>query len=191
MTTRVIHPTGVKLEPAVKMKLKRLSQLKHRTMHWLMKEAITRYVEHEEKVERLKQETLARWEQEAMRNKVVDNESVMAWLDTWGTEHETGRPSCEKIIWLDSAVDDVVRLQEFVAANNPKAAKKAAQTVKKAVQKLKEFPNIGRPVSDLPDYRDLFIRFGAAGYVMRYRIYQGDVYVLHVRHYRESRFRNE
>ena len=96
MATHAIHPTGVKLEPTIKTKLKGLSKLKHRTMHWLMKEAITQYVEHEEEAEKLKQDTLARWEQEAMRNKVVNNGSVMAWLDTWGTDHETGRPPCEE-----------------------------------------------------------------------------------------------
>lgn len=96
-----------------------------------------------------------------------------------------------KIIWLDSAVDDLVRLREFVASNNPSAAKKAAETIKQAVAKLEELPSAGKPVVDLPEYRDLFIRFGAAGYVMRYRVYQGDVYLIHVRHYREAGFRSE
>ena|SRR3989338_119479 len=96
-----------------------------------------------------------------------------------------------RIIWLDSAVDDIVRLREFVAANNQKSAKKAAQALKKAAQKLEGLPNTGKPVADLPDYRDLFIRFGAAGYVMRYRVYQDDVYIVHIRHYRESGFKSE
>lgn len=96
MSTTHIQPTGVKLEPAVKTRLKNLSKLKHRTMHWLMKEAIKQYVEHEEEAERIKQETVMRWEQEAERSKIVSNDSVIEWLDTWGTDNETGRPSCEK-----------------------------------------------------------------------------------------------
>ena len=96
MTTHAIHPTGVKLESNIKTRLKKLSKLKHRTIHWLMKEAIEQYIEHEEEAEKLKQETLTRWEQEAMRNRTVDNKDVMAWLDSWGTDHETGRPPCEK-----------------------------------------------------------------------------------------------
>lgn len=95
MSAQTINPTGVKLEPSIKIRLEKLSKLKHHTMHWLMKEAIVQYLEQEETAERLKKETLARWEQEAMCNKFVDNESVMAWLDTWGTDHETERPSCE------------------------------------------------------------------------------------------------
>jgi len=93
MTAAAIHPTGVKLEPRIKSRLKKLGKLKDRTMHWLMKEAILQYVEHEEQAENLKQETLTRWK-EVEQNRVVDNEAMMAWLDTWGTDKETGRPSC-------------------------------------------------------------------------------------------------
>ena len=93
-----------------------------------------------------------------------------------------------QIIWLNSAVDDIVKLREFVAAHNPKAAEKAAKTIKEATIKLEETPNIGKPIADLPNYRDLYIRFGAAGYVMRYRVHQNNVYIVHIRHYRESGF---
>ncbi|MCK4609296.1 MAG: CopG family transcriptional regulator [Gammaproteobacteria bacterium] len=96
MTTHAIHPTGVKLEATIKARLQKLGKIKHRTIHWLMKEAISNYVEHEEKAEALKQETLDRWHNEAEQNKVVSNESVMDWLDTWGTDNETGRPPCKK-----------------------------------------------------------------------------------------------
>ncbi|MCK4870989.1 MAG: type II toxin-antitoxin system RelE/ParE family toxin [Gammaproteobacteria bacterium] len=93
-----------------------------------------------------------------------------------------------KLIWLDSVVNDIVRLREFIEQHNPLAAKKAALAIKDAANKFIELPSIGKPVMDLPDYRDLNIRFGAAGYVMRYRIYQNDVYVVHIRHYRELGF---
>lgn len=95
MARNAICPTGVKLEAAMKLRLEKLSALKDRSVHWLMKEAILRYVENEEQAFELKQETLNRW-QEIEQNRVISNESVMAWLDTWGTDHETERPSCEK-----------------------------------------------------------------------------------------------
>jgi len=94
--TDSIKPTGIKLDPAAKSRLRKLSELKCRTMHWLMKEAVLRYIAQEEQAEKLKQETLTRWHQEAEQNRVVNNRSVMAWLDTWGTDHETERPPCEK-----------------------------------------------------------------------------------------------
>ena len=54
MRARATHPTGVKLEPAVKSRLEELGKLKQRSMHWLMKEAISQYLEHEEATEKLK-----------------------------------------------------------------------------------------------------------------------------------------
>lgn len=94
MATKNIHPTGVKLESSIKLRLHKLGESKQRSIHWLMKEAINQYLEHEEHAEKLKQDTLARW-QEAEQNKVVSNESVMAWLETWGTDTEIERPKCK------------------------------------------------------------------------------------------------
>lgn len=94
-----------------------------------------------------------------------------------------------EIIWLDSAVNDVVRLKQFIAKENPDAAKKAAQAIKSATQQLIETPSIGKPVTDLPQYRDLFTRFGAGGYIIRYRIHMETIYISHIRHYREIDFK--
>lgn len=92
MKTRAASPMTVKLELSLRNRLKNLSDLKQRTIHWLMKKAIIEYIEHEEQTEKLKQETLDRWKQEAECNKLINNEDVMTWLDAWGTDHETGRP---------------------------------------------------------------------------------------------------
>jgi len=93
-----------------------------------------------------------------------------------------------EIVWLNSAVNDVVRLRDFIAANNSEAAQKAAQILKKSALLLAAAPDIGKPVTDLIGYRDLAIKFGAAGYVMRYKIYENDIYIVHLRHYRELKF---
>jgi toxin ParE1/3/4 len=93
-----------------------------------------------------------------------------------------------EIVWLESAVNDVVRLRDFIAKENPNAAKKAAEAIKEAVQRLIEMPSIGKPVKDLPLYGDLLTRFGAGGYAMRYRAYSEAIYIVHVRHYREVDF---
>lgn len=95
-----------------------------------------------------------------------------------------------EIVWLDSAVNDVVRLREFIAKENPNAAKKAAEAIKEAAQRLIESPLIGKPIKDLPQYRDLLARFGAGGYVLRYRIHAEIIYIVHIRHYREVDFRS-
>lgn len=93
-----------------------------------------------------------------------------------------------RIIWVDSAVNDVVRLREFIGKENPIAAKKAAEAIKEAASRLIETPSIGKPVKNLPQYRDLYTRFGAAGYVVRYRVQEETIYIVHIRHYREKEY---
>jgi predicted transcriptional regulator len=95
MKTHVTCPTGVKLESTIKLRLEKLGKLKNRTVHWLMKEAISSYIEREEKAEKLKQETISRW-REAELQEVVSNKAVVKWLDTWGANNEKGRPVCGK-----------------------------------------------------------------------------------------------
>jgi predicted transcriptional regulator len=87
---------AVKLDPEMKERLLRLAAAKRRSPHWIMKEALREYTEKEELAENLRQETLKRWEVYKITGKSVDNEAVMAWLDTWGNEHETKSPACEK-----------------------------------------------------------------------------------------------
>ena len=76
-----------------------------------------------------------------------------------------------KILWLDSAVNDLARLRVFIAEVNPNAASKAANIIKGATDNLQEFPLIGRPVEELEDFYDLFIEFGASGYHLRYKLF--------------------
>lgn len=95
-----------------------------------------------------------------------------------------------KIIWLDSAANDLVRLRKFIAEKNPAAAKNAADTIRSTVKLLANNSEIGKPVPNLAPYRDVLARFGAGGYVIRYRIYNDAVYIVHVRHYRENDFKS-
>jgi toxin ParE1/3/4 len=94
-----------------------------------------------------------------------------------------------EIVWLNSAVNDVVRLREFIAKENPNAARKAAESIQDAANRLMETPSIGKPVNDLPQYRELFTRFGAGGYLIRYRVHAETIYIVHIRHYRETDFK--
>jgi plasmid stabilization system protein ParE len=94
-----------------------------------------------------------------------------------------------ELIWSDAAITNLVRLRKFISEGNPNAAKKAAEAINDAAQRLIETPLIGKPVKDLIDYRDLLTRFGAGGYVIRYRIFSDSIYVVNVRHYREFNFK--
>jgi toxin ParE1/3/4 len=94
-----------------------------------------------------------------------------------------------ELVWLDSAVNDIARLRQFIIKENPEAAKRAAEAIKDAAARLIELPTVGKPVKDLPQYRDLLARFGAGGYVIRYRIHGEIIYIVHIRHYRENDFK--
>ena len=52
---------GVKLDGETRARLKKLGDARQRSTHWLMKEAIARYLEAEERYELERVEDLARW----------------------------------------------------------------------------------------------------------------------------------
>ena len=93
-----------------------------------------------------------------------------------------------QVRFAPAALRDLGRLREFLRPNSPAAARRAGETIIKAVQILREQPRVGRPVEDLPpEYREWVIDFGARGYVALY-YYAGDADVLTVlalRHQRE------
>jgi plasmid stabilization system protein ParE len=89
------------------------------------------------------------------------------------------------IQYSPEAIDDLVRLREFIAAKNPYAAKHIAQKLLSGIEKLKDFPEIGLSVQRSPDpekIRDLFI----TNYTVRYLIGQETIFILRVWHGKEN-----
>lgn len=82
------------------------------------------------------------------------------------------------------AIDDLVRLREFIAVRNPYAAKHVAGKLLSGIEKLKVFPEIGLPVQRSPQpekIRDLFI----TNYTVRYLIGDDSIFILRVWHGKE------
>jgi predicted transcriptional regulator len=71
---------GIKLDEATKVRLKNLSQLRDRSPHWLMKEAIGHYLDREERYEQEKAEDLARWERYQLTGHAISHQDTMQWL---------------------------------------------------------------------------------------------------------------
>ena len=63
MTTAVVQPVAIKIDSDIKARVKRLADARHRTPHWLMREAISQYVEREEKREAFRQDGLKAWQE--------------------------------------------------------------------------------------------------------------------------------
>jgi plasmid stabilization system protein ParE len=93
------------------------------------------------------------------------------------------------IIWLNQAIDDLVRLRDFIGEENKEAARRAVTTIKSTVNVLRDYPDIIHPVEDLPDFHDLVIPFGVGSYITRYKIEGNVVHVVGVRHSKEETFR--
>lgn len=93
-----------------------------------------------------------------------------------------------RIEWLASAILDLQRLREFILPHHKEAAQRAFKIIRAAVTPLETNPRIGRPVEDLPGYHDLIIPFGAAGYVLRYRIQDDTIFIIAVKHGKEAGF---
>lgn len=84
---------AVKLDPALRERLKALGETKNRSAHWLMCEAIKRYVEAEESAERAKREALERLALFDATGEYVAHEDVDAWLRSWGSANEKPAPT--------------------------------------------------------------------------------------------------
>ena len=83
---------AVKLAPELRAKLQALGKAKKRSPHWLMCEAIERYVQAEEEAERHKAEALSALARFEATGEHVAHQDVDAWLDSWGSAAETSAP---------------------------------------------------------------------------------------------------
>lgn len=86
------NTVGIKIDEGTKNRLKALGEIRRRSPHWLMKEAISKYLDYEEEIERRNQEANEAWEEYQKTGRYVKGEDMIAWLDTWGTDKEKPCP---------------------------------------------------------------------------------------------------
>jgi predicted transcriptional regulator len=86
------NPLSVKSEDEMKQQLKQLSEIKQRSVHWMVREAIRQYVEREMEEEVLRKQTINRWHA-IEQGETVSHEAVMGWLDTWGGSEDVDPPA--------------------------------------------------------------------------------------------------
>jgi len=93
-----------------------------------------------------------------------------------------------RVIVTEGAVQGLERCRRFLTEKSPLAAQRAAQTIGHHLYFLETAPEIGRPIDDMPELRELIIPFGDSGYVSLYRFEKFDdtVYVLAFRHQKEA-----
>ena len=76
----------INMDENTKARLKRLADARQRTSHWLMREALTQYVNREEKREAFRQDTLKAWD--AYRTTGMHVTAYEA--DAWSAQLEQG-----------------------------------------------------------------------------------------------------
>ena len=88
--------TSIKIDDALKARVQQLAELRQRSAHWIMREAIEQYVSREEAQESFKQEALASWTAYQESGQHLTGKEVRAWLKTWGTDAESRLPPCHE-----------------------------------------------------------------------------------------------
>ena len=94
MTAVPVRPVAIKIDENTKARLKRLADARQRTPHWLMREAISQYVDREEKREALRQDTLKAWEDYRSTGLHVTGNEADAWLAELERGNDIVPPEC-------------------------------------------------------------------------------------------------
>jgi plasmid stabilization system protein ParE len=91
-----------------------------------------------------------------------------------------------QVVLSRNAGSDLERLHRFLAENNPDAAQRAIHIIRRKLRTLEQFPRLGPADPDRPGTRQLYMPYGAAGYVARYEVVEDTVLVLAIRPMREA-----
>lgn len=95
MAAAAVRPVSIKIDEDTKARVQRLADARHRTSHWLMREAITQYVDREEKREAFRQDTLKAWEEYRTTGRHVTADEADAWLAQLEQGNDIEPPACQ------------------------------------------------------------------------------------------------
>lgn len=94
MSATTVRPVSIKIDADTKARVKRLADARHRSSHWVMREAITQYVNREEKREAFRQETLKAWEDYRSTGLHLTADEADAWLAQLEQGNDVEPPEC-------------------------------------------------------------------------------------------------
>lgn len=83
--------TTVRLQAEVEQHLEAIASRLHRSKGWVINQALSEYIEKQQREQERWQQTLDAMES-AAQEKVVDVSEVHRWLNSWGSENEQGSP---------------------------------------------------------------------------------------------------
>ena len=91
-----IKPIAVKLDVDIRDRIKNLADARHRTTHWLMKEAIKQYVEREEKQATFRENALNTWQEYQLTGLHISHQEADAWLAKLAAGEDVEPPECHQ-----------------------------------------------------------------------------------------------
>lgn len=86
--------TSLKLDEAMKSRVKHIAETRDRSAHWVMREAIREYVEREEKREEFRQAGLQAWAEYQRTGLHLTGEEADAWFAKLEAGEDAEIPPC-------------------------------------------------------------------------------------------------
>ena len=96
MPTTNAKTFSVKLDNEMRARIEHVAEARHRSSHWVMREAIQQYVDREMKREAFLQDAQKAWEEFRETGLHATADEVETWLSSWGTDNELPAPACHK-----------------------------------------------------------------------------------------------
>lgn len=95
-----------------------------------------------------------------------------------------------EVIVTAGAARGLERCRRFLREAGVRATMRAAEAIERQFELLETAPEIGRPLEEMPELRELLIAFGDSGYVALYRYVPAEniVVILAFRHQKEAGF---
>lgn len=88
--------TSIKLDDDLKNRLQHLAESRRRSAHWIMREAITQYVEREEKREAYLRDAQNAWEEFQRTGMHITAEEADEWLAQLAAGNDVEPPECHR-----------------------------------------------------------------------------------------------
>lgn len=89
-----VRPVAVKLDPQMHDRVKQLADARDRSTHWMLREAVTQFVEREEKREAFRQAGLKAWSNYQETGLHVSHNEADEWLAKLEAGEESDVPEC-------------------------------------------------------------------------------------------------
>jgi predicted transcriptional regulator len=90
----VAAATSIKLDETLKGRVQHLAEMRRRSSHWIMREAIAQYVEREEKREAFRQDAIRAWDEYQQKGLHLTLEEADAWLAKLELGEDVEPPKC-------------------------------------------------------------------------------------------------